>query len=103
MGGSSVKEDQSMDFSRLSAEERLVAEQAVVTLRALTEAAARAPMGQGMNVLESVIHDKGFEHLRQMIAVAGASHSEAQKKGSASKGVAAAAQANSKVFARAGS
>ncbi len=85
-----------MDLTNMSPEERLVAEQAVATLRALTQAAAEAPMGQGMNALEAVIHDKGFEHLRQMIAVAGASRGEAQKKGSASRPAPAAKAANSK-------
>jgi hypothetical protein len=100
MGGSNVKEDQSMDLSKLNAQERLVAEQAVVTLRALTEAASKAPMGQGMNALEAVIHDQGFAHLRQMLSVAGASRSEAQKKGSASGGADAEGKANSRGSAR---
>jgi hypothetical protein len=73
-----------MDLSKLSDSERLVAEQAVLTLRALNEAADKAEHGKGMAALESVIHDKGMEHLRGMIAAATASRPEAQKKGSAS-------------------
>jgi hypothetical protein len=73
-----------MDLSKLSDSERLVAEQAVLTLRALNEAADKAEHGKGMAALESVIHDKGMEHLRGMIAAAAASRPETQKKGSAS-------------------
>jgi hypothetical protein len=72
-----------MEIKGMTPEERLVAEQAVLTLRLLKEAAARAPMGQGMNALEAVIHDQGKEHLRQMMSLAAASRPEAQKKGSA--------------------
>jgi hypothetical protein len=71
-----------MDFSKLSDRERLIAEQAVTTYRALEQAAASAPMGKGLATLESVIHDKGFEHLRNMLSSAVASGPEAQKKGS---------------------
>lgn len=74
-----------MEWKDMTSEERLVAEQAVVTLRALMDAAAKAPMGQGMNRLEAVVHDRGFDHLRQMMSLAAASRSEAQKRGSASK------------------
>ena len=81
-----------MDFSRLTDRERLVAEQAVTTYRALEQAAATAPMGKGMATLEGIIHDKGFEHLRNMLQTAAASRSEAQKKGPAS-GLAPAANA----------
>jgi hypothetical protein len=73
-----------MDFAKLSDAERLVAEQAVLTLRALNDAADKAEHGKGMAALESVIHDKGFEHLRHMLAAAAASRPEAQKRGSAS-------------------
>jgi hypothetical protein len=70
-----------MDLSKLSEQERLVAEQAVLTLRALNEAADKAQWGHGMEALESVIHDKGFEHLRTMLGVAANARPEAQKKG----------------------
>jgi hypothetical protein len=84
-----------MDFSQLTDRERLVAEQAVTTYRALEEAAATAPVGQGLATLESIIHDKGFEHLRNMLQTASASRPEAQKKGSVSGRVPAADGANS--------
>jgi hypothetical protein len=73
-----------MDLSKLSERERLVAEQAVLTLRALDEAGDKAGHGHGMAALESVIHDKGFEHLRQMLAAAVNARPEAQKRGPAS-------------------
>lgn len=76
-----------MDLSKLSESERLVAEQAVLTLRALNEAADKAEHGKGLAALEAVIHDKGFEHLRNMLAVSAASRPETQKRGSASGGV----------------
>jgi hypothetical protein len=73
-----------MDLSKLSDRERLVAEQAVLTLRALDEAADKAEHGKGMAALEGVIHDKGFEHLRNMLASATNARPEAQKRGPAS-------------------
>lgn len=85
-----------MDLSKLSDAERLVAEQAVLTYRALERAAADAPVGKGMATLEAVIHDKGFEHLRNMLSVASASRPEAQKKGFASSPVPAAVKPSSK-------
>lgn len=72
-----------MDLSELSARERLAAEQAVLTLRALDQAADEAAEGQGLNRLEAVIHDQGFEHLRQMMSSAISARPEGQKKGSA--------------------
>ena len=86
-----------MESKDMTSEERLVAEQAVLTLRALKSAAATAPMGQGMSVLEAVIHDKGQEHLRHMMSLAAASRPEAQKRGSASRLAPAAKNASSKV------
>lgn len=75
-----------MDLSKLSERERLVAEQAVLTLRALDEAGGLAEHGRGMAALEAVIHDKGLEHLRGMLACAVNARPEAQKKGPASGG-----------------
>lgn len=72
-----------MEWKDMTSEERLVAEQAVLTFRSLMQAAADAPVGQGMNRLEAVIHDQGREHLLQMMSLAAASRPEAQKKGSA--------------------
>ena len=73
-----------MDFRNLNERERLVAEQAVLTLRALDEAGDKAEHGKGMAALEAVIHDKGFEHLRDMLASAANARPEAQKRGPAS-------------------
>jgi len=72
-----------LNLSELSARERLAAEQAVLTLRALDKAADEAPQGEGLNRLEGVIHEQGFEHLRQMLSSAIGAREEAQKRGSA--------------------
>jgi hypothetical protein len=72
-----------LDFNTLSAEELLAAESAVLTMRSLMDAARAAPHGHGMATVETALHDKGFEHLRTMLATAVASHEGAQKKGSA--------------------
>jgi len=85
-----------MDLSKLSAEERLVAEQAVLTLRALNEAGDRAPHGKGLASLEAVVHGEGFEHLRNMLTLAAAARPEGQKKGPASAAVAAARRPSSR-------
>ena len=87
-----------MDLSELSDRERLVAEQAVATYRALERAATDAPRGRGMAALEAVIHDQGFEHLRHMMAVAAGARPEAQKKGPASSPAAAAAGSSSSAW-----
>jgi hypothetical protein len=85
-----------MEWSRLSDRERLVAEQAVETLRALDRAADDAPHGQGLARMESCIHDKGFELLRVLMASTAGARPEAQKKGPASGGVRAGATPSSK-------
>ena len=72
-----------MDFDKLTAEQRLVAEQAVLTFQALEQAARDAPHGQGMARVESALHERGFEHLREMLRLAVASHAGAQKGGPA--------------------
>lgn len=71
-----------LDFDALSAQELLVAESAVLTMRSLMDAARAAPQGQGMERVESALHDKGFEHLQKILTAALASHEGAQKKGS---------------------
>jgi hypothetical protein len=71
-----------LDFNVLSPAELLAAESAVLTMRSLMEAVKAAPHGQGMACVETVLHDKGFEHLRNILQVAVASHEGAQKKGS---------------------
>jgi hypothetical protein len=72
-----------LDFDTLSPQELLAAESAVLTMRSLMDAARAAPHGHGMACVETALHDKGFEHLRKMLATAMASHEGAQKKGSA--------------------
>jgi hypothetical protein len=84
MGPALIKEDQmGLDFNRLSPEELLAAESAVLTMRSLLEAAKAAPYGQGMFRVEAALQEKGFDHLRQMLQAAMASQEGAQKKGSA--------------------
>ncbi len=90
-----------MDFSKLSPRERLAAEQAVLTLRALDQAADAAPVGQGLAYLEAAVTDQGFEHLRQMVASAANARDEAQKKGSASGRAPAAVRRSSRRATRA--
>jgi len=72
-----------LNFDALSPEELLAAESAVLTMRSLMDAARAAPHGQGMVCVETALHDKGFEHLRKILAAAVASHEGAQKKGPA--------------------
>lgn len=84
-----------MDWSRLTENERLVAEQAVLTYRALEEAAMSAPRGKGMQTLERVVHDKGFEHLRMMLQTVASARPEAQKKGFAFNAATAAESGSS--------
>jgi hypothetical protein len=90
-----------MDLARLSDRERLAAEQAVLTLRALDQAADAAPHGQGLAFVEAAIHDRGFEHLRNMMSLAINGRNEAQKKGSASGAVPAGSGRSSRPASRA--
>ena len=78
------KEDlMALDFDKLSPQELLAAESAVLTMRSLMDAVQSAPHGHGMERVESALHDKGHEHLRNMLQAAVASHEGAQKKGPA--------------------
>ena len=90
-----------MDFSKLSDRERLIAEQAVETLRALDRAADAAPHGQGLACMEACIHDKGFGLIRGIMTSTASARSEAQKKGSASGPAAVAAPRSSRSASRA--
>jgi hypothetical protein len=72
-----------LDLGKLSPQELLAAESAVLTMRSLMDAAKAAPHGQGMARVETALHEKGFEHLRTMLAAAVASHEGTQKKGPA--------------------
>ncbi len=69
-----------LDFAKLSPQELLAAESAVLTMRSLLDAVKAAPHGQGMAFVEGVLHEKGFEHLRTMLQTAAASHDGAQKR-----------------------
>ena len=80
-----------MDFDMLTAEQRLVAEQAVLTLQALQRAARDAPHGQGMARVEAARHDKGFDQLREMLRLAVSAHDEGAQKGGPAAGRARAA------------
>jgi hypothetical protein len=72
-----------LDFAKLSPQELLAAESAVLTMRSLMDAVKTAPHGQGMFCVESALHANGFEHLRKMLVAAVNSQEGAQKKGSA--------------------
>lgn len=68
-------------MSKLTDRERLIAEQAVETLRAADRAADRAPHGQGLARLGACIHEKGFDLLRYLITSSASQQPEAPKKG----------------------
>ena len=72
-----------MDWNSLSDDERLVAEQAVATLRMVKQAGDAAPHGKGLFCLEQAVHDHGFPLLREMLARSINARDEAQKKGRA--------------------
>jgi hypothetical protein len=90
-----------MDCSKLTDRERLIAEQAVETLRALDRAADQAPHGQGLACLEACIHEKGFDLLRALMTSSASKQPEAQKKGPASGDVRAEASRSSRRASRA--
>jgi len=79
-----------MDLNKLTGNERLIAEHAVLAYTAVREAVRSAPEGQGMSAIEQVVQDRGFETLRRMVELGASEHSEAQKKGSAPRRVPAA-------------
>lgn len=90
-----------LDLSKLSARERLAAEQAVLLQRELDRVADAAPHGKGLECLEAAITDTGFNFLRQRLSDSISAREEAQKRGSASAPVCAAAARSSKPPARA--
>lgn len=57
--------------------------QAIETYRALQAAVKTAPHGKGLETVEAVVRDKGFDHLSKMYHNAVGEHAEAQKKGPA--------------------
>lgn len=72
-----------MDWTQLSDEERLIAEQAVATLRMVKAAGKTAPHGKGLFCLEQAVHDHGFPLLKHILQSSISAHDEAQKKGRA--------------------
>jgi hypothetical protein len=70
-----------MDWNALTDEERLVAEQAVATLRLVKQAGNQAPHGKGLFCLEQAVQDHGFPLLRDILQRSIGAHDEAQKKG----------------------
>jgi hypothetical protein len=70
-----------MDLSQLTDDERLVAEQAVATLRPVMQAGDAAPHGKGLFCLEQAVHDHGFPLLREILQRSANHRAEAQKKG----------------------
>jgi hypothetical protein len=70
-----------MDWNTLTDDERLVAEQAVATLRMVRQAGDVAPHGKGLFFLEQAVHDHGFPLLRDILQRSISAHDEAQKKG----------------------
>jgi hypothetical protein len=76
-----------MDLNELTGDERLIAEHAVLAYQAVRQAAQGAAAGHGMEAMERVVTEKGFETLRKMLELSASDHPEAQKKGSAAKPV----------------
>ena len=72
-----------MDWSKLTDDERLVAEQAVAMARAVKMAGDHAPHGRGLFCLEQAVLDHGKELMRVILQKTISAHSEAQKRGSA--------------------
>jgi hypothetical protein len=68
-----------MDFA--NEDERLIAEQAVLSYRELIGVMKTAPHGKGLAVLEQAVREKGFEQMRNTLTRVLSAHQEAQKKG----------------------
>lgn len=62
-------------------DERLVAEQAVLSYRELIGVMKAAPHGKGFAVVEQAVRERGFEQMRDTLKRVLGAHSEAQKKG----------------------
>ena len=69
---------------------------AAMTIAHAQQAGDAAPWGKGMESLEAVIHDKGFEHLRKLMTLAAGARPEAQKRGPACGAAPAAARRSSR-------
>jgi hypothetical protein len=72
-----------MDWNTLTDDERLVAEQAVATLRMVRQAGDAAAHGKGLFCLEQAVQDHGFPLLRDILQRSISARDEAQKKGRA--------------------
>ena len=70
-----------MDLNKLTDDERLIAEQAVATLRLVKQAGDAAPHGKGLFCLEQAVHNHGLPLLRQILQRSADARAEAQKKG----------------------
>jgi hypothetical protein len=70
-----------MDLTKVTDDERLIAEQAVATLRLVKQAGDAAPHGKGLFCLEQAVHDHGLPLLRQILQRSADVRAEAQKKG----------------------
>lgn len=68
-----------MDFA--NDDERLIAEQAVLSYRELIGVMKTAPHGKGLAVLERAVREKGFEQMRKTLGLVLGAHQDAQKKG----------------------
>lgn len=70
-----------MDWNNLSLDERLIAEQAVATYRAVKCAGDQAPHGKGLACLEEAVLTHGQALLRDTLRRVIDAQAEAQKKG----------------------
>lgn len=70
-----------MDWDRLTDDERLIAEKAVLMARAVKQAGDEAPHGKGLFCLEQAVLDHGRELLRVTLERSISARQEAQKKG----------------------
>ncbi len=86
-----------MDWNKLSDDERLIAEQAVATYRAVKLAGQQAPHGKGLACLEQAVRQHGDELLRNTLQRVINAQDKAQKKGSRDCVAPAAAKPNSNV------
>lgn len=84
-----------MDWNKLSDDERLIAEQAIATYRAVKLAGQQAPHGKGLACLEQAVRQHGDELLRNTLQRVINAQDEAQKKGSVDCVARAAAKPNS--------
>lgn len=70
-----------MDWDRLTDDERLIAEKAVLMARAVKLAGDQAPHGKGLFCLEQAVLGHGRELLRTTLERSISARDEAQKKG----------------------